>query len=93
MLGFRALCAGITIKTFSRDMVIRLEKKWPDLPETGFKVGVASNRLLAKRIGTPRNPAQQEPVWADKAINYAAKAAQGADRHDLVITGSVWGTP
>lgn len=86
----RALCAGITVKTFSRDMVIRLEKKWSDLPETGFKVGVASSRLLAKRIGTPRNPAQQEPVWAGKAVNYAAKAAQGADQHELIVTGSVW---
>ncbi|MGH3854677.1 MAG: hypothetical protein ACRDR6_14500 [Pseudonocardiaceae bacterium] len=86
----RALCAGITVKTFSRDMVTRLEKKWPDSPETGLKVGVASSRLLAKRIGTPRNPAQQEPVWAGKAVNYAAKAAQGADRHELIVTGSVW---
>ncbi|SRR5712691_3300175 len=86
----RALCAGITIKTFSRDMVERLEKRWPDLPETGFKLGVASSRLLAKKIGTPRNPAQQEPVWAGKAVNYAAKAAQGADRHIMVVTGNVW---
>ncbi len=86
----RALCAGITIKTFSRDMVERLKKRWPDLPETGFKVGVASSRLLAKKIGTPRNPAQQEPVWAGKAVNYAAKAAQGADRHIMVVTGSIW---
>ncbi len=86
----RALCAGITIKTFSRNMVERLEKRWQDLPETGFKVGVASSRLLAKRIGTPRNPAQQEPVWAGKAVNYAAKAAQGTDRHIMVVTGSVW---
>lgn len=86
----RALCAGITIKTFSRDMVARLEKRWPDLPETGFKVGIASSRLLAKRIGTPRNPAQQEPVWAGKAVNYAAKAAQGANSGELVVTGSVW---
>ncbi len=86
----RALCAGITIKTFSVDMVERLEKRWPDLPETGFKVGVASSRLLVKRIGTPRNPAQQEPVWAGKAVNYAAKAAQGAERHQMVVTGTVW---
>jgi class 3 adenylate cyclase len=86
----RALCAGITIKTFSRDMAGRLEKRWPDLPGTGFKVGVASSRLLVKKIGTPRNPAQQEPVWAGKAVNYAAKAAQGANRHIMVVTGSVW---
>jgi class 3 adenylate cyclase len=86
----RAMCAGITIKTFSLGMVTRLEKRWPDLPETGFKVGLASSRLLAKRIGSPRNPAQLEPVWAGKAVNYAAKAAQGADRHELIVTGSVW---
>jgi class 3 adenylate cyclase len=86
----RAMCAGITIKTFSLDMVARLDKKWSNLPETGFKVGVASSRLLAKRIGTPRNPAQQEPVWAGKAVNYAAKAAQGAERHELIVTGTVW---
>jgi class 3 adenylate cyclase len=86
----RAICAGITVKTFSRDMVIRLEKRWPDLPETGFKVGIASSRLLVKRIGTPRNLAQQEPVWAGKAVNYAAKAAQGADRHIMVVTARVW---
>lgn len=86
----RAICAGITVKTFSQDMVERLEKKWDNLPETGFKVGIASSRLLAKRVGTPRNPAQQEPVWAGKAVNYAAKAAQGANRGELVVTGSVW---
>jgi class 3 adenylate cyclase len=86
----RALCAGITVKTFSGAMVRRLETKWPDIPETGFKVGIASGRLLAKRVGTPRNPAQQEPVWAGKAVNYAAKAAQGADRDELIVTGSVW---
>lgn len=86
----RALCAGVTIKSFSLDMVERLEKKWDSLPETGFKVGVASSPLLAKRVGIPRDQDRQEPVWAGKAVNYAAKAAQGADRHELIVTGSVW---
>lgn len=86
----RALCAGITIKTFSEAMVERLEKRWPDAEPTGFKVGIASHRVLVKRIGTPRNPSQQEPVWAGKPVNYAAKAAQQADRHELIVTGSVW---
>lgn len=86
----RAVCAGVTVKTFSRAMVDRLETKWPEIVETGFKVGVASSRLLVKRVGTPRNVEQQEPVWAGKAVNYAAKAAQGADRHEMVVTGSVW---
>jgi class 3 adenylate cyclase len=86
----RAMCSGITVKTFSEDLVRRLEKKWPTMAETGFKVGVASGRVLVKRIGTPRNPAQQEPIWAGKPVNYAAKSAQSADRHELIVTGSVW---
>ncbi len=89
----RAICAGITVKTFGLALVDRLTQRWPndtELPATGFKVGVASSRLLAKRVGTPRNPNQQEPVWAGKAVNYAAKAAQGVDRHRLAVTGTVW---
>lgn len=89
----RALCAGITVKTMSVDLVEQLANRWPDdevMPATGFKVGVAAHRVLVKRIGIPRNPAKQEPVWAGKAVNYAAKAAQCADRHELIVTGSVW---
>jgi class 3 adenylate cyclase len=88
----RAVTAGITIKTFSsRHLVERLEAKWPDLVdlETGFKVGVASSPLLAKRVGVPRTD-HQEPVWAGKAVNYAAKCAQQAGRHELIVTGGVW---
>ena len=44
----------------------------------------------AQHMSSLRNPAQQEPVWAGKAVNYAAKAAQGADRDELIVTGSVW---
>ncbi|MCV7137489.1 adenylate/guanylate cyclase domain-containing protein [Mycobacterium hodleri] len=86
----RAAAAGITIKTFSLDLTEKIEKKWPSKPQTGFKVGIASHRVLVKRVGTPRNPAQQEPIWAGKPVNYASKAAQSADRHELVVTGSVW---
>lgn len=90
----RALCAGVSVKTFSeRHLVPRLEAKWQSHAEehpTGFKVGIASGRVLVKRIGTPRNPAQQEPVWAGTPVNFATKAAQQADRHELIITGSVW---
>jgi class 3 adenylate cyclase len=87
----RGVCAGITIKTFSeRHLVPRLETKWPDsLPETGLKVGVAASPLLVKKVGIPRTD-HQEPVWAGRAVNYAAKAAQHADRHEMIVTGSVW---
>jgi class 3 adenylate cyclase len=86
----RAACAGITVKTNSIDLCEQIEAKWPSKPETGFKVGIASGRVLVKRVGTPRNPAQQEPVWAGKPVNYASKAAQCADRHLMIVTGSVW---
>lgn len=90
----RAVCAGITVKTFSaRHLVPRLEAKWPTHAEehpSGFKVGVASGRVLVKRIGTPRNLSEQEPVWAGTSVNFATKAAQKAERHELIATGSVW---
>lgn len=87
----RGVCAGITVKTFSeRHLVPRLEAKWPStLPETGLKVGVAASPLLVKKVGIPRT-AHQEPVWAGRAVNYAAKAAQHADRHEMIVAGSVW---
>lgn len=86
----RAICAGITIKTFSeRHLVPRLEKKWSELPETGLKVGIGNSPLLVKRVGVPRTK-HQEPVWAGRAVNYAAKAAQQADRHQMIVTGSIW---
>lgn len=89
----RAMCAGITVKTFSeRHLVPRLTEKWDDDPvrETGFKVGIASSALLAARVGVPRVSRNQEPVWAGRAVNYATKAAQEAQRHQLVVTASVW---
>jgi class 3 adenylate cyclase len=86
----RAMCAAITIRTSSVELVDRLKSKWPTIAETGFKLGVGSGRVLVKRIGTLRNPAQQEPIWAGKPVNYAAKSAQFGDRHEIVVTGSVW---
>jgi class 3 adenylate cyclase len=86
----RGICAGITIKTFSyKHLVPRLGKKWPELPETGLKVGIANSPLLVKRVGVPRT-SHQEPVWAGRAVNYAAKAAQQADRHEMIVTGAIW---
>jgi class 3 adenylate cyclase len=86
----RGVCAGITIKTYSeRHLVPRLEKKWPSLPQTDLKVGIANSPILVKRVGVPRTD-HQEPVWAGKAVNFAAKCAQQADRHEMIVTGSVW---
>lgn len=86
----RALCAGVTIKTFSEDLVGRLEKCWPDAPETGYKVGIHAARTLVKRIGTLRVVSEQEAVWAGKPVNYAAKCAQAAERHQMIVTQQVW---
>lgn len=86
----RALCAAITVKTFSqKNLVPRLEKKWSDLSENGLKIGVAVSKILVKRVGVPRS-AFQEPVWAGRAVNYAAKCAQQADAGKMIVTASVW---
>lgn len=86
----RALCAGVTIRTFSEDLVQRLEKRWPQAPETGYKVGVHAARTLVKQIGTRKVVSEQEAVWAGKPVNYAAKCAQAAERHQVIVTQSVW---
>lgn len=86
----RAMCAGITIKTFSGAMAERFENKWPSQPDTGFRVGVAASTILVKKVGVPRHPAKQRPVWAGRAVNYASKAGAAADRHELVVTGTIW---
>jgi class 3 adenylate cyclase len=87
----RAFCAGVTIKTFSeRHLEPQLEAKWPKAPATGFKIGLAASRILVKRVGVPRKPDYQEEVWVGRAVNYAAKAAQNSNRHEMWVTGSVW---
>lgn len=86
----RALCAAVTVRTWSeRTLVPELTKKFGKrFPETGFKTGIASSRILGKRIGIRGT---HEPVWAGKAVNYAAKLAQEADRHQVYVTDRVYG--
>lgn len=86
----RAMCAAITTQIFGADLVKQLQNRWPNQPKTGLKVGVASGRVLAKRLGIPRNPAMQEPVWAGKPVNYATKAAQCVTSPSIIITASIW---
>ncbi|MFJ8893569.1 hypothetical protein ACIRCZ_03195 [Leifsonia sp. NPDC102414] len=86
----RAMGSAITIRTFSDDFTEQLEAKWKGAPSTGFKLGVASGPILAKRVGLARHLDLQEPVWAGRAVNYAAKAAQQADPKHIFVTGSVW---
>ena len=89
----RAMCAGITIKTFSqKTLVPKLRAKWPDtgLPETGFKVGIAAGRVMVKNLGLGLDAGQHEPIWAGNPVNYATKAAQEADADELIVTGGVW---
>jgi hypothetical protein len=73
----RAMCAAITIKTFSyKHLTPRLEKKWPDLPETGLKVGIGNSPLLVKRVGVPQVGPRGEstarrnrcPIWSIGAV-------------------------
>jgi len=86
----RALCAGITIKTFGEKVLMpALAKKWPsNTPQTGFKVGCAVSSLLAKKIGIPRTD-HHAPVWAGRAVNYAAKCSQQAQAHEMIVTKPV----
>ena len=86
----RALVSAVTIRTFSSEFESQLRAKWQDAPTTGFKVGIASGPILAKRVGIARHVEFQEPVWAGRPVNYAAKAAQQTEPGRIVVTGSVW---
>jgi class 3 adenylate cyclase len=86
----RAVCAAVTVRTFSEmQLMPALTAKWGDkAPQTGFKLGVASSKVLAKKVGIPRTK-HQEPVWAGRAVNHAAKCAQEAGRHRVLVTEPV----
>lgn len=85
----RALCAGITLKSFSvRSLAPLIDDLFADnFPDTGFKVGVSSGVLVAKKVGVRGT---NEPVWAGKPVNYAVKCAGKADRHELIATANVY---
>jgi class 3 adenylate cyclase len=86
----RAMCAAVTIRSYSDEFTNQIERKWKDAPSTGFKVAVSSSSIMAKRVGIPRHLDFQEPVWAGHAVNYATKAAQQTDPKNLVVTAGVW---
>lgn len=90
----RAFCAAVTVRSFSSLLVKQLESKFgtsgSSFPETGYKVGMAADRVLVKTIGTPRDVAEQEAVWPGRTVNHAVKCAQSAARHQIVVTESVW---
>jgi class 3 adenylate cyclase len=85
----RALCAAITLKTFSeRKLVPAIEAEMPErFPETGLKVGMAAGILAAKKVGVRGT---NEPVWAGKPVNWATKCAAAADRNQLIVTRRVF---
>jgi class 3 adenylate cyclase len=85
----RALCAAITLKSFSElELVPEIEKTMAEqFPKTGLKVGMAAGILAAKKVGVRGT---NEPVWAGKPVNWATKCAAKADRHELIVTRRVF---
>lgn len=87
----RAMCAAVTLQTFSeKSLIPGVGSKWPAVEATGLKVGVASGPVLVKRVGTPRQQHLQDAVWVGKPVNYAAKCAQQTRPGRLVVTRSIW---
>ena len=88
----RALCTGISLKTFSeRHLVLEIHKMPGSMPkhvpDTGLKIGIASGVLAVKKVGV-RGGA--EPVWAGRTVNWASKCAGKADAHELIATDPVF---
>ncbi|MCA1702714.1 MAG: hypothetical protein LC808_05365, partial [Actinobacteria bacterium] len=80
---------GITLKSFSvRSIAPLIDELFADnFPDTGFKVGMSTGVLVAKKVGIRGT---NEPVWAGKPVNYAVKCAGKADRHELIVTANVY---
>lgn len=85
----RALCAAITLKSFSEHHLIpEIEASMTDrFPETGIKVGMAAGILAVKKVGVRGT---NEPVWAGKPVSWATKCAQEAERNELIVTRRVF---
>jgi class 3 adenylate cyclase len=85
----RAMCAAITLKTFGQSQLEPSIKEHlgEDFPDTGLKVGMAAGRLIVKKVGVRGT---NEPVWAGRSVNYAAKCAQTTSKQELIITPRVW---
>ncbi|HEY5052154.1 MAG TPA: adenylate/guanylate cyclase domain-containing protein [Solirubrobacterales bacterium] len=85
----RAFCAAASIKKFSLASIGPLiDEKFSDsFPDSGLKTGIASGILVAKKVGVRGT---NEPIWAGKPVNFASKCAQGADRHELIVTSAVY---
>lgn len=85
----RAMCAAITIKAVSEKSIVPLVGQHfsDQFPRTGVKVGMDASRLLVKKVGVR---GKNEPVWAGRAVNWATKAAQAADAHELIVTRRVF---
>ncbi len=82
------MVAAVSVKLFSDQVLLpRLRNALVDLPDTGVKVGVASGAILVKKVGVRGT---NEPIWAGKPVNWAAKCAQVADAGQLVVTRGVW---
>ena len=76
-------------KTFSqRSLESLIEELFAkEFPDTGFKVGITSGVLVAKKVGVRGT---NEPVWAGKPVNYAVKCGGKAERHELIVTAPVY---
>lgn len=86
----RAICAGITLKSFSdRCVVLRINDSMDErFPKTGLKVGMSAGVLVVKKVGVRGE--MNEPVWAGKPVNWASKCAGKADANELIATESVY---
>lgn len=86
----RAMCAGITLKTFGERSVEPATRGDMEdrFPKTGLKVGMHAGVVVVKKVGLRGT---NEPVWAGRPVNWATKCASQAEANELIATRSVYG--
>jgi class 3 adenylate cyclase len=85
----RAMAAAMTLAHFSRYTLEPgvLNFLGTDCPPTGLKIGVADGTVAVSHLGVP---GASNYVWAGKPVNWAFKCSTVADRHQVIVTQSVY---
>ena len=84
----RAMCAAVSLNGFGTKLKKMLADEFgddvPEMKDSGLKVGADTGTMLVRRIGVRGD--HNEPVWAGKPVNYAAKCAQAAKAGQVIVT-------
>jgi len=85
---YRALCAAVTFKTFSKEEFIPRIKEKTGLT-LGCHIGIDQKLVLVRKLGLKRyaeRSDRQNEVWAGKPVNMASKLASLSQDNEVFVS-------